>query len=182
MSLTWYLCGIWRRPIKIELFVFSFHTTGFGPFKLIVLAFSVCLVSRWGECLFVYFAWDVWRKSKRTCLPSRFYYVFPGLWSSRNVLIMMPLVCNYKHLRATYMKNCLMEFEPMGISRLLWKRGPLNIKSWSSFEVSMFLFAYTFKALSFEQQGQHLLLMHGVKTGLWGRRREDYNSHLPIPF
>lgn len=47
----------------------------------------------------------IWRKSKRTCPPSCvFYYVFPGLWSSRNVLIMMPLVCNYKHLRATYMK------------------------------------------------------------------------------
>lgn len=75
------------------------------------------------------FAWDVWRKSKRTCLPSCFYYVFPGFWSSRNVLIMMPLVCNYKHLRATYMKNCLMEFEPMGISRLLWKRGPSTSKA-----------------------------------------------------
>lgn len=76
------------------------------------------------------FAWDVWRKSKHTCPPSCvFYYFFPGLWSSRNVLIMMPLVCNYKHLRATYMKNCLMEFEPMGISRLLWKRGPSTSKA-----------------------------------------------------
>lgn len=115
--------------------------------------------------------------------PLVFYCIFPGLWSSRNVLIMMPFVCNYKHLRATYMKKKLFDgIWAYGYHRFALKTGPLNIKSRSSFKVSMLLFAYTFKALSFEQQGQHLLLMRRVKTDLWGQKREDYNSHLPIPF
>lgn len=54
----------------------------------------------------------------------------------RNVLIMMRLVCNYKHGRNTY-QSCLMEFKPMGIFLFALKMAPINIKRGPSFEVSM---------------------------------------------
>lgn len=81
--------------------MFSICVWLFGLFNSLfwVFGFMFSLSMRW---MFV-FVHLIWRKSKHTCPPSCvFYYVFPGLWSSRNVLIMMPLVCNYKHLRAIW--------------------------------------------------------------------------------